>query len=260
DTAGPMALTVEDAALLLRAIAGYDPRDPLTSRRPVPDYSLALNDGVRGQKVGLIRELTSGADTDGEVRQAVVDAARQLERLGATVEETSLPLLPLAGAIFMALADSEAAGFHQPWLRTRPMDYDQGTLRRLLTASLIPAAVYHRATRARALIRRQVLGALARYDLLLCPTAHRAAPTIAEGKAPITERQQVAGRFFTRRSYTAPAPLAGTPAIAVSCGFTRSGLPISLQLIGRPFDEATVLRAAHAYEAATEWSSRRPLL
>ena len=260
DTAGPLTRTVEDSARLLQVIAGYDPRDPLTSRRPVPDYSVALKDGVRGLRVGIIRELTFGTETEAEVRAAVVDAARRLEGLGAVMEEISLPLLSLAGAIFMALADSDGAGLHQHWLRTRPMDYDQGTRRRLLAASLIPAATYHQAARARALLRARLRDALGRYDLLLCPTAHQAAPPIATGRAAITTRQEVAGRFFTRRSYVTPAALAGTPAIALPCGFTRSGLPISLQLLGRPFDEATLLRAAYAYEHDTDWSRRRPSL
>ncbi len=260
DTAGPLTRTVEDSARLLQVIAGYDPGDPLTSRRPVPDYSVALRDGVRGLRVGIIRELTFGAETDAEVRAAVVDAARRLEGLGAVMEEISLPLLSLAGAIFMALADSDGAGLHQHWLRTRPMDYDQGTRRRLLAASLIPAATYHQAARARALLRARLRDALGRYDLLLCPTAHQAAPPIATGRAAITTRQEVAGRFFTRRSYVTPAALAGTPAIALPCGFTRSGLPLSLQLLGRPFDEATLLRAAYAYEHDTEWTRRRPAL
>jgi aspartyl-tRNA(Asn)/glutamyl-tRNA(Gln) amidotransferase subunit A len=260
DTAGPLTRTVEDSARLLQIIAGYDPKDPLTSRRPVPDYSVTLKDGVRGLRVGIISELTFGAETDAEVRAAVVDAARRLEGLGAVMEEISLPLLALAGAIFMALADSDGAGLHQRWLRARPMDYDQGTRRRLLAASLIPAATYHQAARARALLRMQLRDTLGRYDLLLCPTAHQAAPPIATGRAAITTREEVAGRFFTRRSYVTPAALAGTPAIALPCGFTRSGLPISLQLLGRPFGEATLLRAAHAYEQETDWSTRRPPL
>lgn len=260
DTAGPITRTVEDAALLLQAIAGHDPNDPLTSRRPVPDYRAALRGDARGLRIGVIRELTSGADTTDEVRSAVTEAARVLEKLGARVEEASLPLLPLAGAIFMALADSEGAGLHQRWLRSRPEDYDQGTRRRLLTASLIPVARYHQAQRARALIRGQVHGALARFDLLACPTAHQAAPPIAQGAAVIASREVVAGRFFTRRSYVAPASLAGIPALSLPCGFTRSGLPLSLQLLGRPFEEATILGVAHAYEQATEWSRRRPPL
>jgi Asp-tRNA(Asn)/Glu-tRNA(Gln) amidotransferase A subunit family amidase len=130
DTPGPLARTVEDAACLLQAIAGYDARDPLSSRVPVPDYTRALAGGVRGLRIGIIRELTVGPETDGEVREAVVEAARRLEQLGAVTEEISLRLVPLAGAIFMALADSDGAGVHYGWLRTRAADYDQGTRRR----------------------------------------------------------------------------------------------------------------------------------
>ena len=260
DTAGPVARTVEDTALLLGVIAGHDPADPTTSRRPVPDYRAGLDEGVRGLRIGVVRELTYGAETDVEVRSAVMTAAQRLEKLGARVDEVSLPLVTLAGAVFMALADSDGAGLHQHWLRTRPLDYDQGTRRRLLTAALIPAATYHQASRARALLRAQMHEALARHDVLVCPTAHQAAPPIAAGRAPITSRAQVAGRFFTRRSYVTPAALAGTPALAMPCGFTDAGLPISLQLIGRRFDERTVLRTARAYEADTDWSRRRPPL
>ena len=258
DTPGPLGRTVEDAAVLLQAIAGYDPNDPLTSRAPVPDYVRALGDGVRGLRIGIIRELTFGADTEPEVRESVVAAARKLEGLGAITEEVSLRLVPLAGAIFMALADADGAGVHHRWLRTRAADYDQGTRRRLLTASLIPSAIQQRAARARALLRAEMLDLLARHDVLLCPTAHQAAPPIAAARAAITTRHEAAGRFFTRRSYVTPAALAGTPAIAVPCGFTRSGLPISVQLIARRFDEATLLRVAHAYEQATDWATRRP--
>jgi len=260
DTAGPLTRTVEDAALILQVVAGHDPRDPLTSRRPSPECSSTLGRGVGGLRIGVIRELTLGEETHTEVRAAVTAAAGRLQGLGATVDEISVPLVPLAGAVFMALADSDGAGLHQPWLRARPMDYDQGTRRRLLTASLIPTATYQQAARARALIRAQLRAALVPYDLLLCPTAHQAAPPITTGRAAITTRQDVAGRFFTRRSYVAPASLAGIPAIAIPCGFTRDGLPISLQLLGRPFDEATLLRAAYAYEHDTEWSRRRPAL
>jgi aspartyl-tRNA(Asn)/glutamyl-tRNA(Gln) amidotransferase subunit A len=243
---------------LLQAIAGYDARDPLSSRVPVADYTRALVGGVRGLRIGIIRELTVGPETDGEVREAVVEAARRLEQLGAATEEISLRLVPLAGAIFMTLADSDGAGVHYGWLRTRAADYDQGTRRRLLTASLIPAAIQQRAARARALLRAEMLDAFARHDLLLCPTAHQAAPPIAVARGVITSRHEVAGRFFTRRSYVTPAALAGLPAIAVPCGFTRSGMPLSLQLIARHFDEATLLRAAHAYEQQCEWWTRRP--
>jgi aspartyl-tRNA(Asn)/glutamyl-tRNA(Gln) amidotransferase subunit A len=260
DTAGPLARNVEDCALLLGVIAGHDPRDPLTSARAVPDYRAALRDDVRGLRIGVVREVCAGADTDGEVKAAVADAASVLARLGAGVDEVSLPLLPLAGAVFMALADSEGAGLHARWLRERPLDYDAGTRRRLLTASLLPATLYHQAERARVLIRDQVWEALGQHDVLLAPTAPSPAPLIANTKAPLQSGAEAARRFFTRRSYTTPASLAGVPAISLPCGFTAGGLPIGLQLIARRFEEVTLLRAAHAYEQATSWRHHRPRL
>jgi aspartyl-tRNA(Asn)/glutamyl-tRNA(Gln) amidotransferase subunit A len=258
DAAGPLTRTVEDAALVLGVIAGPDPGDPLMRQASPPDVIRSLRSGVRGLKVGVIRELTLGGDTDQEVRGAVLAAADVLKGLGATVDEVSLPLLPLAGAVFMAIADSEGAGRHRQWLAARGGDYDPGTRRRLVTAALIPTAVYHEMTRARALIRAQVLEKLGHWDVLLAPTAPRTAPLIAQGQAPVTSKDVAAARFFTRRSYTTPFSLAGTPAISVPCGFSTARLPIGLQIAGRPYDEPTVLRVAWAYEQATPWHHERP--
>jgi aspartyl-tRNA(Asn)/glutamyl-tRNA(Gln) amidotransferase subunit A len=258
DAVGPLARTVDDVALVLRVIAGRDELDPTTSRRPVPDYPSALTGDIRGTRIGVITELTEGAEP--EVRAAVEAATTLLGRAGADVDQVSLPLLERAGAVFMALADSEGAGLHHTWLRTRGAEYDRGTRRRLLAASLVPAAAYHQAQRARALIRVAMSDALARHDLLVLPTAPTAAPPIAAGRAPIESREEAARRFFTRRAYGSPASLAGTPGISVPCGFTAAGLPIGLQIVGRPFDEPAVLRVAHAYEQATEWRRRRPPL
>jgi aspartyl-tRNA(Asn)/glutamyl-tRNA(Gln) amidotransferase subunit A len=258
DAIGPITRTVEDAALVLSVIAGPDASDPQMRRRAPDDVLGPLRAGVAGLRVGVVRELTTGVDTDAEVRAAVLAAADQLRTLGAKVEDVSLPLVPLAGAVFMALADSEGAGAHQRWLRERPGDYDTATRRRLLAASLLPVAAYHQAARARALITREVLAALQRVDLLLTPTQPRPAPPIASGRTPVTSKADAAARFFTRRSYTTPFNLAATPAISVPCGFTAGGLPIGLQLAGRRYDEATVLRAAWAYEQATSWHQRRP--
>jgi aspartyl-tRNA(Asn)/glutamyl-tRNA(Gln) amidotransferase subunit A len=258
DAPGPLGRTVEDCALLLGIIAGHDERDPLTTRRAPPDYLLALTGDVRGLRMGLIRELTHGEETDAEVQAAVIEAAGVLARLGADIEEVSLPMLPSAGAAFMALCDSEGTARHLHWLRTRPDDYDQGTRRRLLAAGLLPAALVHKAQQARALVRQQIVEALAEHDVLLAPTSHRPAPTIAAFTAPITSKAEAASRFFTRRSFTTPAALAGAPALAVPCGFSAAGLPLSLQVIGRRFEDATVLRVGHAYEQATEWHRRRP--
>jgi aspartyl-tRNA(Asn)/glutamyl-tRNA(Gln) amidotransferase subunit A len=258
DAAGPLTRTVRDSALILSIVAGRDERDPTTSRRPVPDYLAALGGDLAGLRLGVVRELARGSETHPEVRAALETSATRLGALGATVDEVSLPLIPLAGAVFMALADSEGAGLHARWLRERPGDYDAGTRRRLLSAGLLPAALVHQATRARALIRRQVLDALRDHDALLAPMAHTAAPPIAAGLAPITSRADVGPRFFTRRCYGSPASLAGVPALSVPCGFTGTGLPIGLQVIGRPFDETTILRVGHAYEQATDWNHRRP--
>jgi aspartyl-tRNA(Asn)/glutamyl-tRNA(Gln) amidotransferase subunit A len=260
DAPGPLGRTVEDCALLLGIIAGPDPLDPLTARRPVPDYRAALTGDVRGLRVGVIRELTLGGDTEPEVRDAVVAAAGVLRGLGAEVDEVSLPVAPRAGAAFMAVCDSEGAGRHLPWLRRRAAEYDEGTRRRLLAAALLPAALLHKAQQARALIRQQIGDALVAHDVLVAPTSHRAAPTIANFTAPITSTGEAAARFFTRRSFTTPAALAGVPAAAVPCGFGASGLPLSLQIIGRRFEDATVLRVAHAYEQSTDWHRRRPEL
>ncbi len=260
DQIGPLTRTVEDAALVLGIIAGYDPRDPLTSRSAVPDYRGALAGGAKGLRIGVITELVDSADTQAEVRSAVRDAARGLAGLGAAVEDISLPLIPLAGAVFMALCDSEAAGRHKPWLSTRPEEYDAGTRRRLVTAGLIPAVAVHRAARARALIREQLLAALGKFDLLLAPTSPHPAPAIASHTAPVTSKEDAAARFFGRRSYTTPASLAGVPAISVPCGFKAGGLPIGLQLIGRPLEESSVLATAHTWESAAGLSARRPAL
>jgi aspartyl-tRNA(Asn)/glutamyl-tRNA(Gln) amidotransferase subunit A len=260
DQPGPIGRSVEDCALLLGLIAGHDPHDALTAHRPVPDYVRALAEGVRGLRVGVIRELTSGPETDPEVRDAVTAAAGALGRLGATVDEVSLPILPRAGAAFMALCDSEGAARHLPWLRTRAAEYDRGTRRRLLSAALVPAVFLHRAQQARALVREQLRAALVQHDVLVAPTGHRPAPAIAAYNAAITSKAEAISRFFTRRSFTTPAALAGLPAMAVPCGFSSTALPLSLQIIGRRFEDATVLRVGHAYEQTTEWHRRRPPL
>ena len=259
DAIGPITRTVEDAALVHSVIAGPDASDPQMRQRAPEDVLTGLRRGVAGLKIGVIRELTTSADTSADGRAAVLAAADQFRQLGAKVDEISLPLVPLAGAVFMAIADSEGAGAHQPWLRSRPGDYDVATRRRLLAASLLPTAAYHQATRARVLIARQVLSALDSVDLLLAPTQPGPAPLIASGRTRVTSKADAVTRFFTRRSFTTPFNLSATPAISLPCGFTPSGLPLGLQLAGRRYDEATVLRAAWAYEEVTTWHGRRQL-
>lgn len=258
DAPGPLGRTVEDVAAVLGVIAGRDERDPLTSPRVVPDFRAALTGDIRGIRVGLIAELTSGADTASEVRTAIETVATVVTRLGARIEPASVPHVMLAGSVFMALADSDGAGLHLETLRTRAAEYDRGTRRRLLAAGLIPTALTQRAARVRGLIRSEITEALTRFDVLLSPTSPSAAATIESMRAPIVSGEAAARRFFTRRSYTTPASLAGVPAMSVPCGFTTTGLPIGMHLTGRAFDEATVLRVAHAYQQATDWHHRHP--
>ena len=259
DAAAPMTKTVEDCAIVLGVIAGYDNRDPYTSRRPVPDYAAALGRGVEGLRVGLIRELHHSPDMHPEVRAAVESSLDTLRGLGAEVREVSIPLVELAGAIFVGVADTEGAGARDEILRTRAEELDQASRTRLLSASLVPFKVYNRAAKARVLLRRQFMaihGALDDVDVLVSSTSPYPAPLHTALTARFESAEDVRARFFFRRAYTGCYSLTALPAISIPGGFTSDGLPIGLQLGARPFAEETLFRAAHAYEQATGWHTR----
>ena len=256
DAASPMTKTVEDCAIVLGVIAGHDERDPYTSRRPVPDYTAALGQGVEGLRVGLIRELHESQDMHPEVRQAVESSLETLRGLGAEVREVSIPLVDLAGAIFVGVADTEGAGARDEIVRTRADELDQASRTRLLSASLVPFKVYNRAAKARVLLRRQFMQALEDVDVLVSPTSPYPAPLHTALTARFESADDVRRRFFFRRAYTGCYSLIALPAVSIPGGFTAEGLPIGLQLGARPFAEETLFRAAHAYEQATDWHSR----
>src|SRR5688572_23097528 len=172
DTLGPLTRTVEDNALFLQAIAGHDARDPLSSARPVPDYSSALTSDVRGLTLGVVREMTWPDGVHAEVRSAMEAALDVLRKLGATVKEVSLKLAKHSVPLQLLTSDSDIASMMlKRWLRTRWDDFDVGTRTRLAAGCLVPAAVYHRAMRARVLVRREILDVLGGCDALVCPTA-----------------------------------------------------------------------------------------
>jgi aspartyl-tRNA(Asn)/glutamyl-tRNA(Gln) amidotransferase subunit A len=258
DQAAPMANTVADCALVLGVIAGRDPLDSTTSHRPVPDYLAALATPIRGLRVGLVRELHDHPDVHPDVRRAVDAALETLRSLGATVHEVSIPLMSVAGALYIAIGDTEGAGAADELLRTQAHDLDPATRTRLQAASLVPFKVYNRAMKARVLLRRQFLDALAEVDVLVSCTSPYPAPTHADLTAPFVDGDDLRARFFFRRAFTGSYALAALPAISVPCGFAANGLPIGLQIGGRPFDESTLLRVAHAYERATSWHQMRP--
>ena len=259
DTIGPLTRSVEDNALFLRAIAGHDPADPLTSDRAVPDYAAALTPDLRGLTLAVVREMTWPDGVHAEVRAAMEGALRVLRELGATVTEVSLTRAKYSVPLQLLTSDSDiAAMMLKRWLRTRYEDFDVGTRTRLAAGCLIPAAVYHRAMRGRALVRREVLETLAGCDALLCPTNLNPpgrSEAVTENVATVEDMDR---KVLLRRISTYPFSMANVPAIALPMGFTKAGLPVSLQVAAKPFDESMVFRVAHAYERATPWHKRHP--
>lgn len=256
DHAGPMARTVADCAVLLGVMAGYDPGDASTSVLPVPDYTAALTGSVKGLRVGLLRASFTDAAAP-EVRAAVEAAARQLEMLGATVDEVSIEHVDHVAAGSAAIIGSEALAYHAGWLRARPADYQPDVRQRLRAGAVITGVQYVRAQQLRTLVRDAVDAALVRRDVLLSPTTPVTASAVGENEVPVGQVRADVRAALLR--CTRPFNLSGHPACSVPCGFT-GGLPIGLQVIGRPFDEATVLRVADAYQRATDWHTRRPPL
>ena len=261
DTIGPISRTVADCALTIGAIAGFDPKDPYTRRVPVPNYTQALTGEIRGLRIGLVRELldTEGIGVDPRSADAVRAAAEVLRGLGAQVIEISLPLVRHTGAIVRTITHTERVSLHPEWLRERPQDYHPNTRVAFMAGNLIPAQVYYKAQKLRAVVRQQVLAALKEVDLLIQPTS--AGPAAKINLNPAKGSLEQAKRALVEGSFRAVYSLSGAPALSILCGFTSpddGGLPLALQIAGRPFDEATVLRVAHAYEQNTSWHTRRP--
>jgi aspartyl-tRNA(Asn)/glutamyl-tRNA(Gln) amidotransferase subunit A len=257
DHAGPMARTVEDVAILLQAMAGYDVKDPSSAQRSVPDYAAALSGNMRGLRLGLPREYFFEM-IDPEVEHAVRQAIEVMKGLGASVHEVSWPSLRYATLAALIIVLVEASAFHEPWIRTRPQDYHPDVALRLKWGLLLPASAYPKAQRLRALMCREAAQLWPQVDALVTPATMMAAPRPDEAHIRLGNRQMSTREAILR--LMRPFNLTGLPAISVPCGFTSSGLPIGLQIAGKPFDEATVLRVAHAYEQSTDWHRRQPPL
>jgi len=255
DHVGPMTRSARDCALMLGVIAGYDPGDPTTSVLPVPDYGAALTGDVKGLRVGLLRaHFTDAAAAD--VRAAVEASAKQLERAGAVVDEVNLSQVVHVGTASAAIVASEALAYHAAWMRSRPQDYQPDVRERLRLGAFVSGAHYVRAQQIRALVTREVDEALARRDVLLAPATPLVAPVLGEREATLGDGPSDVRAALLR--CTRPFNFSGHPACAAPCGFTAAGLPIGLQIVGRPFDEATVLRVVDAYQRITDWHTRRP--
>ena len=251
DHCGPMTWTVEDAAIMLQAIAGHDPKDPTSSIEPVPRYSDSLREDIAGLRIGVARHFffADYPETDGE-SQAIADAAlATLEELGAQVREIEIPALDHAAAAALVILLGEGFAYHERNLLGRPQDYGEIDRAELRIGGMFSLADYVQAQRMRSVLRRQYREALAKVDLIASPTFAVPAPRFDAGP----------GTAITKMpSFTGPYNLTGLPAITVPCGFTKAGLPVGLQLAGAPFDEPTVLRAAYTYQQHVWLFERRP--
>jgi aspartyl-tRNA(Asn)/glutamyl-tRNA(Gln) amidotransferase subunit A len=255
DHVGPMARSAADCALMLGPMAGRDEKDPTTSTRPVGDYVAALSGDVKGVRVGVLRPFFLEA-AGLVLRQAIEQATRELATLGAQVDDASLSYAPHAVGASFAVIASEALAYHEVWLKQRPGDYQADVRERLKTGAFVTGAQYLRGQRARQLIRDEVNRALERFDVLIAPSTPIVATAVGQAEVTI-EHETVDVRSALTR-FTRHFNLSGHPACSVPCGFTTAGLPIGMQIVGRAFDEATVLRVADAYQRATDWHTRRP--
>ncbi len=275
DQIGPMTRDVTDCALVLNAIAGHDPRDSTSIPQQAPDYTGALNADIKGMRVGVPKEYY-GEGIDGEVAATLRTALDKLEALGASVEETSLPHTMYALAVYYILAPSEASanlarydgvkyGFSsrdagsmwEAMEQTKQHGFGPEVKRRIMLGTYALSAGYYdayylKAQKVRTLISREFQEAFQKYDVLVAPTS----PTVA---FRLGEKVEDPVQMYLSDICTIPINIAGIPAMSIPAGFV-DGLPVGMQIMGRPLGEETILRAAYAYEQATEWHKMRPAL
>ncbi len=254
DHCGPMTWVVEDAAHLLQVVAGYDPKDPTSIRAPVPEYARALREDVKGMVIGVPRHYLQEcrARTAPEILTLVEKAIGELESLGARVEEVTLPTLKLATIANAVIYYNEYFTAHRSDVPTILKSAGTSRRARLYFGILTSAADYIQAQRVRSRVKREFAELFSKVDLLALPGQPGPAPTFKESDALDTLYKHLAPDFL------APFNLAGLPAISIPCGFTRADLPVALQVVGKPFDEPAVLRAAYAYQQHVRWYERRP--
>jgi aspartyl-tRNA(Asn)/glutamyl-tRNA(Gln) amidotransferase subunit A len=277
DQVGPLTKDVRDCALLMAVIAGKDQRDSTSADIPVPDYTTVLGRDVKGLRAGVVRELLHGEGVAPDVRQAVEAAVAQLEALGIVCEEVSLPHSEYSLPCYYIIAPAECSSnlarydgvryghrtqretsdIYDMFAKTREEGFGNEVKLRIIKGTYVLSAGYYdayyrKALQVRTLIKRDFEKAYETYDFLLCPTS----PTVA---FRIGEKADDPLAMKLADICTLPINLAGIPALSVPCGFAR-GLPIGMQLMGKSFDEATLLQVAYAYEQSTDWHKQRPSL
>ena len=255
DHAGPLAHTIEDVALVMNVLAGYDPNDPYSANVQLASFTSSLNNSIQGLRIGIPREYILDI-IHPEVEASFKHALVTLEGLGAHVEEVSIPELEWAPLVGATITPVEAARYHDKRIRLHGDNYDQAIRRRIEGGFFVPEETYMQAQRVRTLIGRKLAETLREVDVLATPASITPAPridsaTVAIGKATLPVRAAL-----TR--LTQIFNINGLPAASAPCGFSNGGLPMGLQIVGPAFEDATVLRVLHAYQQATDWHQRRP--
>ena len=257
DTVGPLARSAEDCALLLGLMAGADPEDPTAIAGPVPDYRAAAREPIKGLTIGVPTAFYVD-DLDPEVARILDETVAVLKREGVDIVQVELPdQRQLTAACQLVLA-VEAAAFHKRWLIERPQDYGPQVLMRLQNGLAIPGVSYLEAMRWRGPALAAHLAAVAGVDAVIAPVAPVAAPTLAESDVGNSPDAEAVIQRLTR--FTRPVNYLGLPSLAIPTGFTASSLPVGMQLIGRSFDEATLLRIGAAFQRTTDFHDRIPEL
>ena len=252
DHAGPMAWTAEDCALLLQGFAGHDPADPASANRPVADFTAELGKGAKGLRIGVIRHFFETDHRASDATRSGIDAAMDFfQKEGAEVRDITLSPAADYHAVGYLIMITEAFALHAPWLRERFMDYGELFRDRVALAATVSGPTMVQTARRRRVLCQEMAAAMEDLDIIVSAAAPGEAPRIAD----VTKWGNM-----EKPSFTMPFNVTGFPAISVCTGFGEGGLPISMQLVGKPFTEPTVFRAAHAYESAMPWRGRRPVL
>jgi aspartyl-tRNA(Asn)/glutamyl-tRNA(Gln) amidotransferase subunit A len=249
DAVGPIARTARDVARVLGVIAGFDSRDPVSADEPTPDYEGELARGVDGVRVVRVRGYFSERASP-ELEAAIDAAAGMLTGAGATVEEVEFPGVEETVDWAAQLLLAEAAAYHAERLRDDPDGFQPDVLLRLQQGAAVSGPRYAEGRQQQRLWRRRMLEVLGEDDVLLTPACPVEAPRIADSD-PVRTTAELAACLT-------PFVLVQLPALTVPCGFGPEGMPLGMQLVGRPFAEATLLRVAHAYQDATDWHRRHP--
>jgi aspartyl-tRNA(Asn)/glutamyl-tRNA(Gln) amidotransferase subunit A len=252
DHAGPMAWTAEDCGLLLQGMAGHDPEDPASVDRPVPDFTAELGKGVKGLRIGVVRHFFETDHRASDATRAGIDAALDFfRREGAEVRDITLSPAADYHAVGYLIMISEAFALHGPWMREHFMDYGELFRDRVSLAATVSGPDMIQATRRRRVLCREMAAAMENLDIIVSASQPGEAPRI--DSVPKWANME-------KPSFTMPCNVTGFPAISICTGFGEGGLPVAMQLAGKPFTEPTLFRAAHAYEAAMKWRTRRPAM